>query len=241
MLASTEGIVLHSIKYGDSSLIANIYTREWGRQAYLLNISHSRKAKVKAGILQPLFLVNLVAYQKESRDVQRIKEIKNEPVYQSIPFNITKSSQVLFLAEVLMKTLREQESSPALFEYIRNSLLYFDLSAGHSANFHLWFLFRLTEYVGIMPEMKKTGFEGWFDMKAGAIAAFEPSHPFFVNKEATEKLIALSGVKLTELGQLEINRNMRGYLTAKLLEYYRLHFGQLGEIKSLGVLNEVFQ
>jgi DNA repair protein RecO (recombination protein O) len=240
MLITTEGIVLHFIKYGDSSVIATIYTRSSGRQAYLLNISHSRKSKIKMGILQPLFLVNLVAYQKDSREVQRIKEIKNDPVYQNIPFEITKSSQALFLAEVLLKTLREQESAPDLFDFIRNSLLYFDLEEGSAGNFHLWFLFRLTEFLGIMPDMNKTGFEGWFDMKKGAIVPFEPSHPFFMNKEATAKLIYLSMLKLADVGQLQITRNMRGYITNKILEYYQLHFQHLGEIKSLKVLNEVF-
>jgi DNA repair protein RecO (recombination protein O) len=240
MFITTEGIVLHFIKYGDNSVIATIYTRESGRQAYILNISHSRKSKIKTGILQPLFLVNLVAYQKDSREVQRIKEIKNEPVYQNMPFDITKSSQALFLAEVLLKTLREQESVPDLFDFIRNSLLYFDLAEGSVVNFHLWFLFRLTEFMGIMPDLKKTGFEGWFDMKMGAVAPFEPSHPFFMNKEATEKLISLSMLQLTDIGQLQITRSMRGYITNKLLEYYQLHFEHLGEIKSLKVLNEVF-
>jgi DNA repair protein RecO (recombination protein O) len=240
MLITTEGIILHYIKYGENSIIATIYTRASGRQAYMLNITRSRKAKIKTGILQPLFLVNLVAYQKDSREVQRIKEIKNEPVYQNIPFEISKTSQAIFLAEVLSKTLREQESFPSMFEFIKNSLIYFDLAEGGTANFHLWFLFRLTEFLGIMPGTEKTGFEGWFDMKKGAVAPFEPSHQYFINKEATEKLISLSLLKLPDMNQLHITRNMRGYLTSKLLEYYQLHFEHLGEIKSLKVLNEVF-
>ena len=80
MLATGEGVVLHSVKYGDNSIIATIYTREWGRQAYMVNVSRSRKSPNKLGILQPLFFINFVAYQKETREVQRIKEVKNQPV-----------------------------------------------------------------------------------------------------------------------------------------------------------------
>jgi DNA repair protein RecO (recombination protein O) len=240
MLVATEGIVLHSIKYGENSIIATIYTREYGRQAYMMNISRSKKSKLKTGILQPLFLVDMVAYQKDSREVQRIKEVKNQPVYQNIPFDVAKSAQALFLAEILLKTLREQESFPEMFEFIRNSLLFFDLAEGSAANFHLWFLFRLTEFLGFLPGMEKTGFEGWFDMRKGAVVPFEPSHPFFVNRDATEVLIKLSSLKLTELAHLKISRNIRGYLTSKLVEYYQLHFEHLGEIKSLKILHEVF-
>ncbi len=240
MLVTTQGIILHFIRYGESSVIVNVYTREFGRQAYMLNISRSRKAKNKTGILQPLFLVDLVAYQKESREIQRIKEIKNQPVYQNVPFDVAKSAQALFLAEILYKTLREQESSPALFDFIHNALLFFDLAEGSAANFHLWFLFRLTEYLGFLPGTEKTGFEGWFDMRKGAVVPFEPPHPFFFHKEATETLCSLSQLKLRELEQLKIARNLRGYLTSKLVEYYQLHFEHLGEIKSLKVLQEVF-
>ena len=241
MLATTEGIVLHQVKYGESSVIVNIYTRDFGRQAYLMNAARSKKSKNRAGSLQPLFLVDLVCYQKETREVQRIKEIKNTPAYQNIPFDVTKSTQVIFLAEILSKTLREQESAPPLFDFLKNTLMYFDLMESHSANFHLWFLFRLTEYLGFLPDTRKVGFEGWFDMRKGAVVPFEPSHPFFIRKDATKFLCQLSELKIGELEHWKISRNMRGFLTTKMVEYYKLHFENMGEIKSLKVMQEIFE
>ncbi len=240
MLVATEGIILHYVKYGENSVIVNVYTKEFGRQAYMLNISRSKKSKNKAGIIQPLFLVDLVAYQKDTREVQRIKEIKNQPVYQNIPFDVVKSTQAIFLAEILGKTLREQESAPEMFGFIQNTLLFFDLAEDGVANFHLWFLFRLTEYLGFLPDTKKTGFEGWFDMRKGAVVPFEPPHPFFMHKEATEILCSLATLKIRELAHYKIPKHLRTYLTSKLVEYYQLHFEHLGEIKSLKVLHEVF-
>ena len=241
MLATTEGIVLHQVKYGESSVIVNIYTREFGRQAYLMNAARSKKSKNRAGLLQPLFLVDLVGYQKETREVQRIKEIKNTPAYQNIPFDVTKSTQVIFLAEILSKTLREQESAPPLFDFLKNTLMYFDWMESRSANFHLWFLFRLTEYLGFLPDTRKVGFEGWFDMRKGAVVPFEPSHPFFIQKEATRILCQLSELKIGDLEHWKILRNMRRLLTAKLVEYYKLHFENMGEVKSLKVMQEIFE
>lgn len=241
MLATTEGIVLHQVKYGENSVIVNIYTREFGRQAYLMNATRGKKSKNRAGMLQPLFLVDLVCYHKETREVQRIKEIKNAPAYQNIPFDVTKSTQVIFLAEMLSKTLREQESNLQLFEFIKNTLLYFDLMESQSASFHLWFLFRLTEFLGFLPDTRKVGFEGWLDMRKGAVVPFEPSHPFFIHKEATNYLCQLSELKIAGLINWKISRNMRGYLTTKLVEYYKLHFENMSEVKSLKVLQEIFE
>ncbi len=144
MLTSTEGIVLHFIKYGESSVITTIYTRDFGRQSYLINAARSKKSKNRAGLLQPLFLVDLVAYQKPSRELHRVKELKSNKTYQNIAFDITKTTQAIFLSEVLYKSLNEQESFPEMFDFIKNSLLYFDLMDAGFSNFHLYFLFRLT-------------------------------------------------------------------------------------------------
>lgn len=240
MLAATEGIVLHFIKYGESSVIATVFTREFGRQSYMVNASRSRKSKNKAGLLQPLFLLDMEVYQKQSRDIQRVKEFKSLHAYQNIPFDIKKATQAIFLSEMLYKTIHEQESNPELYDFIKGSLLYFDLMEEGWQNFHLYFLFRLTEYFGFMPDTRKTAFESWFDLRKGAVVANEPSHPLFANKEATGHLLTLSGLKVNELGRFHISRSMRDTLLSVLVDYYQLHFENLGEIKSLNVLKEVF-
>jgi DNA repair protein RecO (recombination protein O) len=183
----------------------------------------------------------MVAYQKQTRELHRIKELKSNHVYQNIPFNITKSSLVIFIAEVLYKSISEQESYPEMYDFIKNSLLYFDLMENGSSNFHLWFLFRLTEYLGFFPETNRVGFEGWFDMKKGAIVPFQPSHPFYANKEVTERLMELSVLKIHQISEFNISRAMRDSLVSVLIDYYQHHFDNLGEIKSLNVLREVFR
>ncbi len=240
MLATTEGIVLHFIKYGESSVVSTIYTRDFGRQSYLINAARGKKSKNRAGLLQHLFFVDLVAYQKQSRELHRIKELRINSAYQNIPFDIAKSTQVIFLSEVLYKVLREQESFPEMFDFIKSTLLYFDLLEEGYSNFHLFFLFRLTEYLGFLPDTSKTGFEVWFDYKKGKMVPAQPSHPFFANKEVSEKLITLAGLKIHELPNFKISAAMRENLLTVLLDYYQLHFDNLGEIKSIGVLKEVF-
>ena len=241
MLATTEGIVLHFIKYSESSVIGTIYTSDFGRQSYMINAAHGKKSKNKAGLLQPLFLVDLVAYQKQSRELHRIKEIRSSITYQNIPFDIIKSTQVIFLAEVLSKTLNEQERFPEMYNFIKNSLLYFDLLDKGYSNFHLFFLFRLTEYLGFLPNTNKVSSQGWFDYKRGKIVSAPPSHPFFANNDVSEKLIELAKLKINELPEFELTATMRTSLLTTLLDYYQLHFDGLGEIKSIPVLKEVFR
>ena len=239
MLATTEGIVFHFIKYGESSVIATIFTREYGRQSFMINAARGKTSKNKANILQPLFLVNLVAYKKQTREIQWVKEIRSSQAYQNIPFDVIKSTQVIFIAEILYKTINEQESYPEIYDFIQNSLLYFDLMEKGVSNFHLWFLFRLTEYLGFLPDTSFVG-EGWFDLQKGAVSAFEPPHPLFMHKQATRIFMDLAVLKINELPDFKISREMRDYLLEYLIKYYQLHLENLGEIKSLKVLRELF-
>ena len=241
MLVTTEGIVLHTIKYGESSVISTIYTSEFGRQSYLLNAARSKNSKNKASLLQPVFLVDLVAYQKQSNELHRIKEIKSSRIYQNIPVNIVKSTMAFFLAEILHKSINEQESYPEMFQFIKNSLLYLDLMESGYSGFHIWFLLRLTEYLGFLPDLSQKGIQNWFDMKKGEIVHFQPSHPFYSNKEETKYLAGMSKIKLHELSQFNIPRKIRDSLITSLVDYYHLHFEYSGEIKSLNVLREVFK
>lgn len=240
MLTTTEGIVLHTTKFRETSVIATIYTRDFGRQSYLIHSVRTKKSKNKAGLLQPLFMVDLVAYHKQTREVQQIKELKIKHSYQNIPFEIAKSTQAIFIAEVLFKTINEQETNAEMYDFIKNALSYFDLSESGSANFHLYFLFRLTEYLGFLPNTTLSGFEGWLDLKKGIIVPNEPAHPHFANKEITRFIYILSTLKIGEIGELKIAHSVRGQLLEKLVEYYQLHFESLGKIKSLEVLKEVF-
>lgn len=239
MLATTDGIVLHFIKYGESSVIATIFTREYGKQSFMVNAARSRTSKNKSGILQPLFLVNIVAYEKQSREIQRAKEIRISRTYQNIPFEVVKSTQAIFIAEILYKTINEQESYPEIYDFIQNSLLYFDLMEKGVSNFHLWFLLRLTKYLGFLPDTSFVG-EGWFDLQKGVVVAFEPQQSMFMHKHATQVFMDLAVLKINELSDFSISRKMRDYLLEHLIKYYRLHFENLGEIKSLKVLRELF-
>lgn len=240
MLTATEGIVLHFIKYSESSVIATILTREFGRQSYMINASRSKKSKNKAGLLQPLFLLDMEVYQKQNRELQRVKSIKIKHPYQNLPFDITRSTQAIFLAEVLYKIVREQESNPEMFDFIKSALLYFDLMDGGSENFHLFFLLRLTEFLGFQPMLNSISFQGWFDMKKGAIVPFEPTHPFSANKETTKCLSELSKLKIHQLDGFRITRSLRESTLSALIDYYQLHFDSFRELKSLKVLHEVF-
>ncbi len=239
MLEKTRGIVLHTVKYGDSSLIVTLLTEMLGRQSFILNAARSSRSKNKAGLLQPLFLIDAEVYQKKGREIQRIKEFRIDPPFVSIPFDVAKTSQALLIAELLYKTVIEEGPNPELYEFIESSLIFFDIMEKGKSDFHIWFLSRLTRYLGIVPDTSNRD-QGWLDMKQGSMIASEPPHPAYMNPRLTGFFVELINMRLQELQEFRILGEERNGLLTKILDYYRLHFGNAISLKSSSVLREVF-
>jgi DNA repair protein RecO (recombination protein O) len=240
MISQSKAIVLHLLKYSETSVIATLYTEAFGRQSYIINGIRSPKSKQKTGLLQPLFLLEIEAYHKSGREVQRLKEFRLDLVYQTIPFDVVKSSIAMFLSEIMHKTIRNEESDSELFQFIHESLLYFDSMKQGSANFHLWFLANLLRFLGVQPENNYSEMYQWFDLKNGKFLISKPIHPSTPNTEDSRLLSELFLLDHEAMHTFNINGIQRSRLLEFLLEYYTIHFEKIGKINSLKVLGEIF-
>src|ERR1700761_2396448 len=165
MLHKTRGIVFKTTDYSESSVIVQVFTEKFGLQSYIVNGAKKPRTKISMNMLQPLHLLDMVVYHKNTGQVQRIAELKSSPVLQTIPYDVIKSSLVLFLNEVLYKAVRQQSADENMFDFIFNSIEWLDNQTEGVANFHLLFLTRLTRYLGFYPEKIAAAGMDFFDMK----------------------------------------------------------------------------
>ncbi len=151
MREKTEGIVLQSWKYGESSLIVNIYTEIFGLQGYMMHQARTHKTS-KMALFQPLTLLDLVVYpHKSTQSLGKIAELRCLSIYQTIPYNYTKTTISLFLTEILSKCIKEQSPNKELFGFLKEAFLVFDDIEIDNANFHLYFLAKLPKFLGFLP------------------------------------------------------------------------------------------
>jgi DNA repair protein RecO (recombination protein O) len=225
MLFKTKGMVLHTIPYKETSIIAKIYTEEWGIQSYIENGVRSSKGKNKIALFQPLTFLDMVVYHDSKKELHRISEIKCFRPYKTIPYDIAKSSIALFLIEVIQKCIRETGENRALFDFLEISFHTFDNQSDGSQNFHLLFLLQFCRYLGFEPE-----------------TAEELSQQ--VHKEVgwkVENLPLLNQlIQATYQTDLHIHRKERNHLLDSILWYYRVHIDNFGEVKSLAIIREIF-
>lgn len=99
MMQKMTGIVLHVLKYNDTSNIVDIYTEQVGRASFLVKIPRSRKSNVRSVLFQPLAFVEIEADVRANSNLHRIQEAKSLLPFRSLPYNPYKSSIAMFLAE----------------------------------------------------------------------------------------------------------------------------------------------
>jgi DNA repair protein RecO (recombination protein O) len=239
MLHKTRGIIFRATDYGESSVIVQIFTERFGLQSYIINGAKKPKAKIGRNMLQPLHLLDLVVYHKNTGGVQRISELKNAPVLLSIPYDVIKSCIAIFLNEVLYKAIKQQSPDENLFGFIFSAIEWLDHQTESVANFHLIFLTRLTRYLGFYPDRYMAGNADYFDIKNGQFTRFKPESVSYLSPPHTQNFGLVLQTGFEDMQLLKLNNDERRYLVQKLLEYYAMHIEGFGNIKSADVLEEV--
>lgn len=234
MLVKTRGIVLNHIKYRESSIIAKVYTEQLGVQSYIINSVRKKGSGSRIALFQPFSLLEMVVYTSPKGGLTRISEYKISYPFVSIPFDIRKSSMLLFLSEMVTRTVKEEEENTPLFNFLYEAIIVFDEQQGHFENFHLLFLLQLSKYLGFGPG---TGAEIVEQVAFSANTQAQTAAPPVLALQAHEiyfdQLLGL-------FPEVQIpNGKVRRELLSILIRYYQLHVDRLGEIKSLAILSEV--
>lgn len=243
MIHSTKGIVLKTVKYGDTSIIVTVYTELFGIQSYLVNgvRTSTKKGPGKANLFQPAAILDLIVYHYELKNLQRIKEFKWGYIYQHLFFNVVKNSVALFMVELLQKTLKQPEAHPDLFHFIEDAFIHLDAADETvTANFALYFALHLTSFFGFRFSDDFSEAQPFLDLQEGEFVRDHPIHPYFLQGQysfLTSQLLKV--MQPHELKEIRLNQETRRVLLQAYQTFYALHVPDFGVMKTLPVLQEV--
>lgn len=240
MLQKTIGIVLHCLKYNDTSNIVDIYTRHAGRASFLVKVPRSRKSAVRPVLFQPLSFVEFEADCRPTSSLRLIKEAKSWYPFRSLPYDPYKSAIGMFLAEFLYRALREEAENQPLFAYLEHSIRWLDECDGGYANFHLVFLMRLSRFLGLYPNTEDYSEGCFFDMLNACFTPRPPAHSAFLKPAEASRIRVLMRMNYKTMHLFAMSRAERHRCLAVINDYYRLHLPDFPMLKSLDVLKELF-
>lgn len=240
MITKTRGIVLRSVRFGESSLIVDVLTKSSGRVSFMVHIPKTSKGKIKKQYFQPMTLLDFEYDFRQRSNLQRIKDVRVSLPYFSIPIDPAKSCISLFLSEFIYYATRNEQENPTLFTYISTSLEWLDNAYEDFANFHLVFMMRLGKFLGFHPFLEDFTPGCFFDLRNGCFTLSMPLHTDFLNAADAGHLYNLMRMNFDTMKLFKLSHDDRNRITEIVLRYYKLHLPNMPELQSFDILREVF-
>jgi DNA repair protein RecO (recombination protein O) len=239
MIFKTEGIVIRNTNYSETSVISKIYTRQFGIQTYLINGVRNAKGTIKPSMLQLLMPLELVVYRNPQKEIQRIKELKPLFPLLNVHFDVAKSAVILFAAELLNHSVKEEEPNAGLFDFVLEFMSQLDDETTHIGLYPLFFAIQLSSYLGFYPRDDFSEECSEFLLAEGHFANMPARPGETLTLPESRYLHQILNKGIHELRNIQIPRSSRQILTNAILQYYYFHLPGFKPLKSINVLTNL--
>lgn len=243
MIHSTKGIILRTVKYGETSIITTVYTELFGVQTYIVKgvRQSSKTSQGKASYFQPAAILDLEVHHNELKQLQFIREFQWNYIYERVLFDVVRNAVALYVIELLQHSLKQPEANPELFYLVEDTLK--EIDKGNEtfvANLPLYFILHLASELGFQIQGAYSAETPVLGLREGFFIREVPLHPYYlVDEDAriTSQIINIKTYK--ELESIYLNKDKRRQLLEAYQQYMKLHIADFGEIRSLSILQEI--
>ncbi len=246
MLLNTQGLVLRTTNYSETSVVVKIFTRQLGGRSYLIKGVNKTKSRTKRNLLQPLSCLDLTVYDNNRQQLQYVKEMQPALLLLRCVTDNVKTTLLFFMNEVLYKALPDEQPNPSLFDFVVQQLSFLEQCDISLSHYPAWFLLQLSLYLGIAPLDNYSVREPHFNIKEGRFVA----PPSFAtgSDDVRYYTTALAGQQLHHLCQMvQYSENPLPMLSASdrcaqtdlLLQYYQYHLPEFRHFKSIEILHQI--
>ncbi|MBK6373156.1 MAG: DNA repair protein RecO [Saprospiraceae bacterium] len=121
-LRKEKGIVLRSFKYGETSLILDILTENFGLKSFIIQSVRKAKSRTSPSSVQLMAAVDIDFYLKEDTELFQLKEIRSNRLWISIYSDMRKIAMSMYMAEVTRKVVNKYENHSEIYDLLSVSL-----------------------------------------------------------------------------------------------------------------------
>ncbi len=236
MRVSDKAIVIQAIKYGDKKHILKLFTRQNGLLTVTCVLGSTPSSKIRSGVVLPLSLLDVELITKQNKEVHQLTEASCYYVNTTISSSLSKLSIAQFMNEILIKSLREQATNVALYDFLESCLRYLNESVEDPVNLHVHFLIEFTKYLGIEPSNNHSPSSPYFDCRDGRFSMASLSFPMGLDRDDSSLFSAALAINCLDE---KLSNVQRKRLINILVAYYQMHMPGFTQIKSLEVLHQV--
>ncbi|HQW12647.1 MAG TPA: DNA repair protein RecO [Saprospiraceae bacterium] len=240
-LRKDDGIILRTLKYGETSLIADVFTLDEGMKSFILQGARSQKSAYSPTSIQVMAIVHLDYYANERSGLNRMKELRLARSYDLIPLEFPRRAIGLFLCELTRKSLIKYQVNRELYNLLDHTLRHLD-QAKHFADLHIWYLLRIAQLMGFGIQWGSNDTDDkYFDLLEGNFTSEKPIHDYFIAPTHCLLLTQIQEFYIFDENAVMPKTSDRKILLEKLLQYFKLHHTGFQDLTSYSVLLEVFK
>jgi DNA repair protein RecO (recombination protein O) len=238
VIYTTRAVVLRNVKYGESSLITDMFTEMKGHQTFIIHSVRKANATTPPSFLQLMSLVEMVAYHQDHKKIHHVKEVRLDHVYSSIPFDMRKSAVITCLAEICAQCITTADPHPELFTFLHDELITYDDPDTYDPDFILRFLAGLSHFLGFGIDLSAAASpSGFFDLLNGHYVELRPLHDYII---PGDDFILLQDILIEDPSTpSKTPITIRRRLVDQLITYYQLHVESLRAVQSIKILREL--
>lgn len=239
-----HGIVLRQVKYGESGQIVDLFTDSHGRMSVMVKAGGSRQSARRhtssAVRMMPMLMVEFDCNIHGQGRLVHPQGLTPYYIYRTAQFDPVKSTMLMFTCEFLQNALREEGPNHLLYQYVEHSMQWLDAAERGVANFHLVFLMRMMQFLGITPNLDTFSPVYFYDLMNAEFRYGQPSHPHFLRPDEAKTIPYIYNMRMDNMHLYRFNRHQRRRILEVITDYMRIHLPGFRELKSLDVLSEVF-
>lgn len=242
---TTKGIVLRTIKYGETSIITTVYTELFGLQSYIVKgvRKHAHKATFKANYFQPSALLEMEVYNNPHKQLQFLRNYSWSKVYKNIFSSVVSNSVAIFIVELLYNSLKHPEANTKLFQFVEEALINTD--SGNKkiiSNIPIYFILQLCNHLGFKIQGSYSIKTPIIDLKEGLFTTEMPNHTYYITDTKALIISTLQAItKFSSLEDIQLNRTPKKELLQSMLQYFAIHIFDFGSLKSYQILQEILE
>jgi DNA repair protein RecO (recombination protein O) len=235
-LVETYGVVLRTLKYGESSIIFDAYTMSHGLKSFIISGVRTQKSKQGASMYKVMNILDICFYDKEHEQLIRPKTCTYHNKYARLQVDVIRTAVAAFIMEITRNSIKEKEQNEGLLHYIIRGLENLDNSDQlNLVDFYLRYLIGLTKHLGFMPLNNYDEQHNVFDLLNGRYTMVAHDNVYTMTKENS----AILHKMLSDENPIKLSNELRDSLTDDMVKYFMLHMEGFPVLKTLGVLRSL--
>ena len=232
------GFVLKLSEYSDTLKIIHFYSREKGYISMIAPTSIFKRRN------KPVHLFQIVEIEYSVNNHGGLHHLKSADTIKNLPnlyFDVIKMNILLLWGEVLNLILKNEEPNDALYNFIINSIEYLNTSEEDTGNFNLFFLYRLSTFLGLRINTDSWQEDYLFSIADGCFYPADRNSGCISGPNTARTIHRICTCLTEELSNIPLNQSARNILIDIIFIFYERHLNIHFNTKSIQVIREIFK